>query len=153
MSTISFSHPYWFANVEQRPHPWPGLNWLTAMLIVPDVKQAMVFYEKVFGIVPIFESPGQDGDIIFARMRYRGCNFTLNRQGEFNYNGKAPITAGNLPPFIFYLYVDNVDQVFADAISNGCQSLQEPHPEFWGDKKARLVDPFGYIWEIAMKVV
>ena len=152
MTTISFSRLNWFDNVEERPHPWPGLNWLTAMLVVPDVKETMNFYEEVFGIVPIFELPNPSGHIIFARMRYRGAIFTLYKEGEFNFDGKAPISTDSIPPFIIYLYVDNVDTVYAEALLNGCRSLEEPHVEPWGDKKARLTDPFGYVWDIAAKV-
>ena len=85
-------------------------------------------------------------------MRYRGCNFTLNQEGAFNFDGKAPASTQTISPFIFYLYVDDVDKIYVDAVSKGCKSLEEPHVEFWGDKKARLVDPFGYIWDIAFKV-
>ncbi|WP_019218193.1 VOC family protein [Legionella tunisiensis] len=68
----SLSRLDWFDNVEQRPHPWPGLNWLTAMLVVPDVKKALAFYEELFGFVPIFELPDDQGELVFARLRYRG---------------------------------------------------------------------------------
>ncbi|RDI40056.1 VOC family protein [Aquicella lusitana] len=152
MTTISFSRLNWFDNVDERPHPWPGLNWLTAMLVVVDVKQAMNFYEEVFGIVPIFELPDETGRILFARMRYRGANFTLNQEGAFNFDGKAPITTSTIPPFIIYLYVDDVDKIYTEALLKGCKSLEEPHVEPWGDKKARLTDPFGYVWDIALKV-
>lgn len=152
MTTISFSRLNWFDNVNERPHPWPGLNWLTAMLVVTDVKQAMNFYEKIFGIVPIFELPDDSGQIVFARMRYRGVNFTLNLEGAFNFYGKSPRTTNTTPPFILYLYVDNIEETYSLALQHGCKSKEEPHMEFWGDKKARLEDPFGYIWDIALKI-
>jgi PhnB protein len=30
--------------------------------------------------------------------------------------------------------------------------LQEPTNEFWGDRLARLKDPFGHLWEVASRV-
>ncbi|MCE0722489.1 MULTISPECIES: VOC family protein [Legionella] len=152
MTTISFSQLNWFDNVNDRPHPWPGLNWLTAMLVVADVKKAMNFYAEVFGIVPIFELPDEAGQVVFARMRYRGTNFTLNQEGAFNFDGKSPVETNTTPPFIFYIYVDDVEKIYTKALQKGCKSMEEPHIEFWGDKKARLRDPFGYIWDIAFKV-
>ncbi|STX41385.1 Predicted enzyme related to lactoylglutathione lyase [Legionella donaldsonii] len=149
----SFSRLDWFDNAEQRPHPWPGLNWLTAMLVVPDVKKAVSFYEEVFGFVPIFELPDDQGELVFARLRYRGCNFTLSQESAFNFEGGSPQTTNNIPPFIFYVYVDDVDKLYAQAIAKGCRSLAEPNVQFWGDKTARLADPFGYRWDIALKVV
>ena len=149
---MTFCRLDWFDNVEERPHPWPGLNWLTAMLVVPDVTKAINFYEEVFGIVPIFQMPDETGNILFARMRYRGSNFTLNQEGTFNFDGKAPSTTANLSPFTFYLYVDDVDKIYSHALSKNCKSLEEPHMEFWGDKKARIADPFGYVLYIATKM-
>jgi PhnB protein len=52
----------------------------------------------------------------------------------------------------FYLYVDDVDQVFANALLNGCRQLEAPHIDFLGDHKARLIDIFGYIWDVAAKM-
>ncbi|EKD72035.1 MAG: glyoxalase/bleomycin resistance protein/dioxygenase [uncultured bacterium] len=121
------------------------------MLVVPDVKQASNLYEKVFGIVPIFELPDDTGRILFARLRYRGSNFTLTQEGAFGFDGKSPATTNTTPSFIFYLYVDDVDAVYSAAITNGFQSLEEPHDEFWGDKKARVKDSYGYIWDVALK--
>ncbi|KTD18712.1 Glyoxalase-like domain [Legionella lansingensis] len=153
MTTVSFSRLDWFDNVEERPHPWPGLNWLTAMLVVSDVKKAVNFYEEVFSIVPIFELPDENGRILFARMRYRGCNFTLTQEGAFNFDGKAPDATNTVPPFVFYIYVDDVDSVYSQALEKDCKSVEEPHSEFWGDKKARVIDPFGYIWDIACRMI
>lgn len=142
----------WFNNVEDRPHPWPGLNWLTATLIIKNVKQATEFYENVFGFVTIFELPSiqNDKELDFARMRYRGCNFIINREGCFNFNGKQP--TNETPPIIFYVYVDDVEHLALNAKNNSCLILEEPHLEFWGDKKTRLKDPFGYIWDFATKM-
>ncbi|WP_019218194.1 VOC family protein [Legionella tunisiensis] len=50
------------------------------------------------------------------------------------------------------MYVDNVDKLYVQAIAKGCRSLTEPNVQFWGDKTARLVDPFGYRWDIALKI-
>lgn len=153
MQNISFSHLNWFENVEERPHPWPGLNWLTAMLVVPDVKEAMDYYHEIFGIVPIFQLPNESNKVIFARMRYRGSNFTLNQEGAFGFEGRSPAASGSTPPFLFYIYVDNVEQTYQNATEKGCSSIEPPHDEFWGDKKARLLDPYGYIWDIAEKII
>lgn len=149
---MSFSRLNWFDNVESRPHPWPGLNWLTPMLYVSDVQAAISFYEQVFGFVPIFQFPDADGSLIFARMRYRGSNFTLSKEGTFEFEGRCPHQTKTLPPLMFYLYVDDADQAMKQAIDQGCELLQAVRLEFYGDRKGRLRDPFGYVWEIATRV-
>jgi PhnB protein len=148
-----FNNKNWFENVENRTHPWPGLNWLTAMLYVSDVQKALDFYSKTFNFVPIFQVPGSDGKTIeFARLRYRGSNFTLSKEGAFNYEGKAPSTTKTLPPCMFYVYVDDVDYSTELAFKSGCQLLEPAHEEFWGDRKSRILDPFGYVWELATRM-
>lgn len=141
----------WFENVEARPHPWTGLNWLTPMLYVPNVREAIQFYHQVFGFVPIFELPLENSDkLLFARMRYRGCNFTLNDENN-DPLGKSP-KSGSSVPMSFYLYVDSVETVLTKLNDYDCKIIDEPRIEFWGDQRARVFDPYGYVWDIAKKV-
>ncbi|MCD1126326.1 hypothetical protein LPW36_09990 [Jinshanibacter sp. LJY008] len=65
----------WFDNVEDRSHPWPGLTWLTTALSVPDVRKAIEFYTNTMNMVAIAELEDNNGDMLFARIRYRGTNF------------------------------------------------------------------------------
>jgi PhnB protein len=152
MITVNFEHDFWFENIEARPHPWPGLAWITAMLAVPDVTVAQKLYSKLFGLATIFESKEEDGTTVFARLRYRGCNITLNREGRFNLPTQAPVTTGTMPPFVLYLYVDDVNATYEKALSEGCVSITEPRTEPWGDLIARVQDPLGYLWELAMRI-
>jgi PhnB protein len=122
------------------------------MLYVPNVRGAIDFYQDAFGFVNIFQLPNALGEIDFARMRYRGSNFTLSTERNFDFDGLSPATSNHTPPFLFYLCVDDVDQILVRAANCGCQVLQSSRLEFWGDRKARIKDPFGYIWEIATKV-
>lgn len=138
----------WFDNVEARQHPWPGLNWLTTALNVKNVRDAVEFYSSAMGFVPIFELPDESGQLLFARMRYRGCNFTLNREG-FDSNAQSPADTGNATPFSFYLYVDNAADTASKAISLGATEVFAVREEFWGDLRARVRDPFGYVWDFA----
>lgn len=142
----------WFQNVEHRTHPHPGLNWLTATISVPNVADAIDFYTNVMEMVSISElEDQQSNDLLFARIRYRGNNFVLNKE-NWDFPALAPITSGQVPPFVFYLYVDDV-KTLVEAIkeTQGTKILAEPTMQFWGDLKARIQDPFGYIWDLAEK--
>ncbi|MEJ0103870.1 MAG: hypothetical protein WDO19_15495 [Bacteroidota bacterium] len=70
----------WFDNVESRPHPRPGLNWLTTSICVPDVRKAVDFYTKIMDMVSIFQLEGNENELLFARIRYRGNNFIINKE-------------------------------------------------------------------------
>jgi uncharacterized glyoxalase superfamily protein PhnB len=141
----------WFNNVENRPHPWEGLTWLTTALNVPDVRVAVDFYTGAMSMVAIAELEGDDGDMLFARIRYRGTNFTINKEGwDSDLNG--PQTSGSPTPFIFYMYVDNTSDLVAEMVKAGATVLSDPAEMFWGDLKARVKDPFGFVWDIAQKL-
>jgi len=143
----------WFKNVEHRAHPHPGLNWLTATLSVPDVSKAVNFYTEVLEMVAISELEDEKtGELLFARIRYRGNNFVLNKE-RWDFNAVAPITSGQVSPFVFYLYVDDVKTLVEEMRKEkDAQIITEPEMQFWGDLKARIQDPFGYIWDLAEKI-
>ena len=143
----------WFQNVENRPHPHQGLNWLTATICVPDVAKAMDFYTEVMEMVSISELEDEkSGELLFARIRYRGNNFVLNKE-HWDFDAVAPVTSNQISPFVFYLYVDDV-KVLTEEIRKDetAKIITEPEMMFWGDLKARIQDPFGYIWDLAEKV-
>ncbi|MBB1199540.1 VOC family protein [Enterobacteriaceae bacterium 89] len=143
----------WFNNVENRTHPWEGmgLTWLTTALNVPDVSAAVDFYTNVMGMVAIAELPDDNGELLFARIRYRGTNFTINKEG-WDSDLLGPQSSGQATPFIFYLYVDDAAALTKAMADGGAKVLREPQEMFWGDLKARVQDPFGFIWDIAQKL-
>lgn len=139
----------WFANVELRAHPWPGLSWNTVGLVHDDVDAAVEFYAKALSMVPIAVLSDDDGHTFFARMRYRGGNITLNRPG---WDSDLQQTSPDSPPhFIFYLYVDDVPQAVAAMEARGAASIMPAAQTPWGDLRARVRDPFGYLWDLAQR--
>jgi PhnB protein len=145
---------FWFDNVESRPHPWPGLIWITTLIQVPDVTKARDLYVNVFDFVPIFNVPDPEnpGEVVMTRLRYRGANFVVTKEGTDDYEGIAPASSKTPPPFVFYVYVDNVDETFKKALQAGMKVVLEPGNTYWGDKRARLRCQFGYLWDIAERV-
>ena len=141
----------WFENVENRNHPWPGLTWLTTAICVSDVKRAVDFYTETMGMISIAELNDDNGVLLFARIRYRGINFTINKE-NWDSDLLSPLSSGQATSFIFYLYVDDVKQIVKDMVNGGASILNSPEKMFWGDFKARIKDPFGYIWDIAQKL-
>lgn len=145
--TLTMPDGDWFANVEARTDPWPGLRWNTTGIVVDDVDAAVEFYAKSIGMVPIAVIPDDDGRTFFARMRYRGTNITLNRPG-WDSELSQP-TKDSRPHFIFYLYVDEVQATAEAMIARGATELMPADRTFWGDVRARIRDPFGYLWDLA----
>lgn len=45
-----------------------------------------------------------------------------------------------------YLYVEDVDALFAQAIDAGAKVIKPVEDQFYGDRNGTLQDPFGHIW-------
>jgi len=62
--------------------------------------------------------------------------------------------AMNEPPVqgSLFLYVKDVDAVYAKALEAGGTALMKPENMFWGDRFARVKDPFGNLWGMATHV-
>ncbi|HEY5919270.1 MAG TPA: VOC family protein, partial [Chryseolinea sp.] len=66
----------------------------------------------------------------------------------------ADVMTGTEPmPAMLYLYVDDVDAVYRQAINvAGTSSLREPVDEFYGDRSAGVKDEWGNQWWLATHV-
>ena len=131
---------------------WSGLNWDSPIVVVPDVPKAIQSYEIVLGFVRIFVLPDEHNYISFARMRYRGTYFTIMQGDGFSDNPSQYVVDETVRITTFYLYVDNVERVYLNALAAGWRSLQTPYNNFSGYRRAGLIDSFGYIWDIAAKI-
>jgi len=50
-----------------------------------------------------------------------------------------------------HLYVDDVDAIVERAAALGATVLRQAKDEFFGDRVATLVDPFGHRWQLATR--
>jgi len=48
-----------------------------------------------------------------------------------------------------FLYVENVDATFKQAVAAGATSKAPVQDMFWGDRYGKLTDPFGHEWSVA----
>jgi PhnB protein len=55
-------------------------------------------------------------------------------------------------PAMLYVYVEDVDKVYEQAISAGAQSKEPPKDQFYGDRSCMVSDAGGILWGIASKV-
>jgi PhnB protein len=63
----------------------------------------------------------------------------------------SPTTLGGTSANLF-LYSENVDQLFAQAVAAGATVLMPLANQFWGDRYGQLKDPFGHVWALAQHV-
>jgi PhnB protein len=121
----------------------------TPFLTVKDPAAALDFYHAAFGAVERVRLLEPGGQIAHAEFDIGEARFMLGHE----YPGmgfSSPETLGG-SPVTLHLYVDDVDAVVARAAAAGATVLRPPSDEFYGDRSARLRDPFGFTWGFATR--
>jgi len=50
------------------------------------------------------------------------------------------------------LYVEDCDKSFQRAVDAGATAIMPPADMFWGDRYAKVADPYGHEWAIATHI-
>lgn len=127
-----------------------GYHALTPYLVFKNAGAAMDFYKKAFGAKETVRMNAPDGSIMHAEMRIGDSSFMMGEEFP-SMNVKSPETLGGTPAGLMW-YTPDVDKAFARAVAAGATAEQPPTDMFWGDRYAKLVDPFGHRWSIATHV-
>jgi PhnB protein len=124
-------------------HVPPGLSALVPQLVVADGHALLDFLGRALGAETFGVMPGPDGKgVMHAAVRVGEGWVFVSDASEF-----AKPTQGNL-----FLYVPDVDAVFARAVAAGATALVPVATMFWGDRWGMIADPFGNVWQLATHV-
>lgn len=150
---MSYSSNSTAAMVKKDPRP-ENVGWVLPHITVSNVDVMAKFYEKAFKFVIKELVPGEDGSTWHGELRYKDQLIMLGKAGAYGDISKTrpPIMAGVESPMSLYLYCEDVDQFYKDAIAAGAISLMEPQDMFWGDRMCRLKDPDGFVWAFGTKL-
>ena len=102
----------------------------------------MDFLKQAFGAKEIERMQDPGGRVGHAQMKI-GDTFVM--MGE-------PQAPQQPKPCNLYLYVENVDAVYQQAIQAGGKSISEPKDQFYGDRSGAVEDPSGNGWWIATHI-
>jgi PhnB protein len=124
-----------------------GYHTATPYLVIKDAAQAIEFYKQAFGAKELFRMPKPDGTIMHGEIQIGDSRFMVADQAAMG-GAQSPQSQGGAPVSIF-LYVENVDTVFNQAIAAGARQTMPVQDRFWGDRYGRLTDPYGHQWHVA----
>lgn len=119
------------------------------IIYVPDVTEAVEFYEQAFGIERAFVH--ESGDFAQMATGTTALAFTSHRLGAtavpIPYTPLDPA----LPPagFEFTLTTPDVHQGYRRAIDAGATAVAEPHDTPWGQTVSYVRDSYGVLVGIA----
>lgn len=119
-----------------------GYHTVTPYMVVSDVEGLIDFVKRAFGADERHRSTLPDGTIMHAELRI----------------GDSPVMMGTARgpwqpmPAAIYLYVEDADAVYRQALSAGAESIMEPADQFYGDRNAGVKDAQGNLWWIGTHI-
>ncbi len=123
-------------------NPPEGYRTVTANIIVDGADGVIEFLGKVFEGRERVRMPAPDGKVAHAEVEIGDSVVMVADASE-----QFPVF-----PASVHLYLDGVDDAYSRALEAGATSIMEPADQFYGDRSAVVVDPFGNQWSIATHV-
>lgn len=127
-----------------------GYRSITPYLIIKGAARAIDFYKQAFGATEIMRFPGPNNTIGHAELRIGDSVIMLADEPQDGHYRSPEAYGGS--PISLMVYIEDVDKVFANALSLGARQVQPVKDQFYGDRSGNLVDPFGHIWTVATHV-
>ena len=124
-----------------------GFHTVTPCLTVSNTRKAIEFYKRAFGAQEkeLFEGPG--GRVMHAEIKIGSSLLMLNDESPDMGCLSATTLKGS--PANLFLYVENADAVYNQAVKAGAEVKMPIGDMFWGDRAGSVTDPFGFHWTIA----
>lgn len=116
-----------------------GYQAVIPYLVVDHADEVIRFIKQAFGATETFAMKNPDGSAGHTELRIRDSVIMLGAARE---QWKAL-------PAMLYLYVEDVDAVYAHALAAGGKSIQAPADQFYGDRTAAVADVSGNQWWLA----
>ncbi|MGN9909192.1 VOC family protein [Phytohabitans sp. LJ34] len=138
---------------QTKPNPIPDrYRRITPCLIVEGAGKAIDFYREVFGATERMRFDGPGGSVAHAEIEI-GDSVVIVEDAS-PYLGTSAPPAGGLAgtPVFQFVYVADVDATVALAVERGARLKRAPADQFYGDRDAFVIDPFGHGWTIASHV-
>ncbi|MBD0328933.1 MAG: VOC family protein [Thermoleophilia bacterium] len=127
-----------------------GYHSVTPSLAIDGAADAIEFYKRAFGAQERYRMPTPDGKVAHAELQIGDSVVMLS--DSFDWSGvKAPTELGGTTVGIF-VYVEDVDAVFQQAVDAGATVAMPVETQFWGDRFGSLTDPYGHHWSLATHV-
>ena len=120
-----------------------GFHTVTPYLVADDAKAVIAFMQQAFG-AEFDHRPTRrpDGKLMHATLRVGDARVMIGNASE---RAKAM-------PAMLYVYVPNVDEVYAAAIKAGGKEIMRPTDMFYGDRSGGVTDPAGNQWYIGTHI-
>jgi PhnB protein len=123
---------------------------LTPHIVVDGAAKAIEFYKAAIGAVEVSRMPDPGSDRLMHAVLTIGDStlFLCDDFPEHCGFSRAP-KPGTHTPVTFHLDVPNCDEAVTRAVAAGASVTMPATDMFWGDRYAKIIDPFGHEWSFA----
>lgn len=128
-------------------NPVPPATGSTPYLVIKNAKDAIAWYQKVFGAQVVMQMDAPDGKIMHAELKVGSAQFMLTEERP-EHQALSPLTLGGSSTSAL-LYVPDTDAIVNQAVASGSRITMPVADQFWGDRSGHLIDPFGHQWFIS----
>ena len=129
-----------------------GYHSVTPYLIIPGgrANEALDYYKRAFNAKEVMRMPRPDGGVAHAEIEIGDSRIMLADE-DLSMEQYGPDRFGG-SPVTLHLYVPDVDATTQQATSAGGNVVRPVADQFYGDRTAGVVDPFGHRWYLATHV-
>ena len=120
---------------------------VTPYLSIKGATEALEFYKRAFNATEMFRLPAPSGEIGHADILIGDSHIMLSDPCEESPIPSPQALGGSSVGL--HVYVEDVDALFAQAITAGAKKVKSVEDQFYGDRTGTLEDPFGHIWFLA----
>lgn len=124
-----------------------GYHTITPQLTLDKAAETIEWYKRALGAQELSRAVGPDGKIMHAEIKVGNSRVMLN---DAMPGSKGPQAFGGSPASL-WLYVEDSDAVFNQAVRAGATVQVPIDNQFWGDRGGAVADPAGYTWWIATR--
>ena len=128
-----------------RPIP-DGYHSLTPYLSIKGGIDAIEFYKQAFGASELYRLQMPDGQIGHAELLVGDSRIMMSETCEESPIGDPLSLRGS--SIGIYLYVEDVDTVFEQAIAAGAEIVRAVEDQFYGHRSGQFIDPWGHRWSV-----
>lgn len=124
-----------------------GCHTVTPYLSVEGASKAIEFYIHAFNAIELYRFVSPDGEIGHAEIKIGDSSIMLAEAcDQIGFRGPKKLGGSSVG---LHVYVENVDDLFSQAVDAGAKVIHPVQDQFYGDRKGTLEDPFGHIWFLA----
>jgi len=121
-----------------------GYHSVTPAIVVKGAAKAIEFYQRAFGAEEMHRMTMPNGHVMHAEIRIGNSRIMMS--DEFPDMGvRSPETLGGSAGSL-NIYLEDVDAACKRATDAGATVEMPPMDMFWGDRYAKIRDPFGHGW-------